>query len=79
MNTQGSIGKIDAITRCILSGSIMLAVILIPTLPSWFAILATYPVFTVIVGIDPIYTAIGWATVGLRFHSLRHWTQSSAH
>lgn len=79
MNTHGSIGKIDAITRCVLSGSIILAVILVPTLPNWFAILATYPVFTVIVGIDPLYSAMGRTVESLRFHSHRTWKHGPAH
>lgn len=79
MSTHGSIGKIDAIMRCVLSGTIILAVILIPTLPSWIAILATYPVFTVIVGIDPLYNAMGWTVESLRFYSHRPWRHGPAH
>jgi len=47
----------DTIIRFTLGFSAIAAVLAIPTLPVWLALVATYPVFTGIVKWDPVYAA----------------------
>lgn len=71
MESYGTIGKVDAVIRCVLSGAVILAVLLSPAVPTWLAIVMTYPVFTAIVRIDPLYMLAGWGLASLHVRSTR--------
>lgn len=79
MDMQGSIGKVDAAMRCTVAGSAILAVLISPAVPQWLAILATYPVFTAMVGFDPIINGIGRTLNSFRIPRSVMWTRGAVH
>lgn len=79
MDMHGSIGKVDAAVRCTVAGSAILAVLISPAVPQWFAILATYPVFTAMVGFDPVVNGIGRALNVFHLQGSAMWTRGAVH
>lgn len=78
MESYGTIGKVDAVVRCILAGVVILSVLMSPAVPAWLAIVMTYPVFTAMVRIDPIYMLVGWSLASLRVWPARTWIRGPA-
>lgn len=78
MESYGTIGKVDAVIRCVLSGVVILSVLLSPAVPAWLAIVMTYPVFTAIVRIDPLYLLVGWVLASTHVRPTRSWVRGPA-
>ena len=79
MDMHGSIGKVDAAVRCTVAGSAILAVLISSAVPQWLAILATYPIFTAMVGVDPVANGIGRTLNIFRVQGSGMWTRGAVH
>jgi len=54
---NGNLSKIDMFFRFFVGLTIIALVLAIPTTPVWLVLVATYPMFTGILKLDPIYAA----------------------
>lgn len=79
MNKYGSISTVDVMVRCTLAGLVMLAVLLNAEVPQWLAILATYPVFTAMVNMDPVYAIARGILNSSHQHGSSAWTRNTVH
>lgn len=79
MNMNGSIGKVDAVARCTAAGLAILAVLVSSAVPQWLAILATYPIFTAMLGFDPIGNGVGRTLNIFRIQGSGMWTRGAVH
>ena len=52
---NSNLGNIERITRHVVGFGLIIAVLTLPQVPTWLALLAIYPVFTAILKWDPFY------------------------
>ena len=52
---NSNLGIIESITRHAVGFGLIIAVLTLPQIPAWLALLAIYPVFTAILKWDPFY------------------------
>ena len=65
----------EQVIRPIFSILIAVAVLLLPQLPPWLALVAIYPFFTALIGWDPFYAAISALRQGLHTSGAHHHMQ----
>lgn len=57
-NTSVALTNVDVVVRYAIGTALIGSVLIHPETPDWFALVATYPVFTAMLRLDPVYNLI---------------------